>query len=310
MKYLKIIFISLLVLLIICFITGYIMYSKANTEVLAMDSSAYKNISGSFVKLSDGITHYELAGPDTGKVIVLVHGFSVPYYIWDSNFSFLVHAGFRVLRYDMFGRGFSDRPEKIYEADLFRKQLADLLATLKIDSVYAIAGVSFGGAVITDFTINNPGIVKKIILIDPIYPGFPQPSNNENIVLYKMSLSPNDMVNGQLTDLKYPEKFPRWGDEYKVQMQYKGFKRALISTRFHYAPEGKVVANYKQMDSLHKPVLLIWGKEDNTVRFIFSDSLRAILHADFFPVNDAEHLPMMEKAQEVNDKIISFLSKN
>lgn len=309
MKYIKIIFISIFVLLIICVTAGYIMYSKANTEILSLDGAARKSVTGNFIQLSDGVTHYQLAGPDTGKVIVLVHGFSVPYYIWDSNFNALVNTGFRVLRYDMVGRGFSDRPEKLYEAPVFRKQLTELLEVLKIDSLYAIAGVSFGGAVVTDFTINNPGIVKKIILIDPVYPGFPHRSDNENIVLYKMSLSPDDMVKGQLTDLKYPEKFPKWGDEYKVQMQYKGFKRALISTRFHYAPEGKVVANYKELDALHKPVLLIWGKEDNTVRFIFSDSLRAILHADFFPVADAEHLPMMEKAGLVNEKIISFLSE-
>jgi pimeloyl-ACP methyl ester carboxylesterase len=92
-------------------------------------------------------------------------------------------------------------------------------------------------------------------------------------------------------------------------MQYEGFKRALISTRFHYAPEGKVRSNYKELDSLRKPVLLIWGKEDNTVAFSFSDSLRAILHTDFFPVDDAKHLPMMEKASLVNGKIISFLKE-
>jgi pimeloyl-ACP methyl ester carboxylesterase len=90
-------------------------------------------------------------------------------------------------------------------------------------------------------------------------------------------------------------------------MQYKGFRGALVSTRFHYAPAGGVVANYKALDSLHKPVLLIWGKEDVTVPFKYSDSLQAILHTDFFPVADAAHLPQMEKAALVNEKIISFL---
>ncbi len=310
MKFLRIIFISLLFVLIIASAAAYILYAKANTEVLTLDAAARKNVSGKFIQLSDGVTHYELAGADTAKLIVLVHGFSVPYYIWDSNFSVLVHAGFRVLRYDIFGRGFSDRPDKIFEAALFRKQLSELFAALKIDSVYAIAGVSFGCPVATDFAINNPATVNKIILIDPVYPGLPGRTDNENIALYKMSLAPDDMVNGQLTDLKYPSQFPHWAEEYKIQMQYKGFKRSLLSTRFHYAPEDKVIKNYKQLDALYKPVLLIWGKEDETVPFKFNDSLRAILHTNFFPVDNARHLPMMEKATVVNEKIISFLRGN
>ena len=63
------------------------------------------------MRLSDGFTHYELGGPPTGHLVVLAAGFSVPYYIWDPTFSALTEAGVRVLRYDYYGRGFSDRPD-------------------------------------------------------------------------------------------------------------------------------------------------------------------------------------------------------
>src|SRR5260221_14733918 len=146
-----------------------------------------------------------------------------------------------------------------------------------------------------------------MIFVDPVFPGFGAPSNYESIARYKMALSPEDVVNGQLTDLKYPSQFPHWGDQYKVQMQYKGFRNALISTRFHYAGVDKIRYNYKALDSLHKSVLLIWGKEDNTVPFRYSDSLRQILHTEYLPVDDAAHLPQMEKAALVNEKILWFL---
>ncbi len=86
--------------------------------------------SGSFVALSDGCTHYELGGPQDGRPVALVHGFSVPYFIWDPTFRFLADSGFRVLRYDLFGRGFSDRPHLRYDIDLFCKQLRELLDIL------------------------------------------------------------------------------------------------------------------------------------------------------------------------------------
>jgi pimeloyl-ACP methyl ester carboxylesterase len=310
MKSLKIILISLAVVVVIAFaING--LFLIADTELYTLDEAARKNVSGSFVQLTDGITHYELAGPDTGKVVVLVHGFSVPYYIWDSTFVKLVDEGYRVLRYDEYGRGFSDRPDKVYEASLLRQQLEELLTALNIQSVHAIAGLSFGGPVVTDFTIHHPSQVDKVILVDPFYPlesATPTKSSYpESFMRFMMALSPEDVVKGQLTDLKYPERFPQWTEQYKVQMQYKGFRHALISTRLHYATPEKMRANYKELNELHKPILLIWGKEDNTTPFSSSDELRKILQTEFMLVDDAAHLPHMEKASEVNSRIMQFL---
>ena len=310
MKSLKIILISAAVVVVIVFaING--LFLIADTERYTLDEAAREDVSGSFVQLTDGITHYELAGSDTGKVVVLVHGFSVPYYIWDSTFVKLVDEGYRVLRYDEYGRGFSDRPDKVYEASLLRQQLEELLTALNIQSVHAIAGLSFGGPVVTDFAIHHPNQVDKVILVDPFFPlesAEPtKPSYPESFMRFMMALSPEDMVNGQLTDLKYPERFPQWADQYKVQMQYKGFRHALISTRLHYATPEKMRANYKELDEQHKPILLIWGKEDNTTPFSSSDELRKIVQTEFMPVDDAAHLPHMEKASGVNARIIEFL---
>jgi pimeloyl-ACP methyl ester carboxylesterase len=311
MRNLRIIFLSLLTLLGITAIVGYIMYRNANTEIYDLDDAARKTASGSFVKLSDGYTHYELAGPDTGKVVVLVHGFSVPYYIWDSTTAYLTKAGFRVLRYDEYGRGYSDRPETEYTATFLRRQITELLNALKIQRVHGMAGLSFGGPVVADFVANSPAMVAKVIFVDPLYPdtGPADQPYPEFFVRYMMALHPEKMVSGQLTDLKYPERFPSWGDQYKVQMQYRGLRRALVSTRFHYASAETIRENFHTLDSLHKPVLLIWGKEDNTVPFRFADSLRKAVKTEYLPVDDAAHLPHMEKAQMVNERIIAFLKE-
>jgi pimeloyl-ACP methyl ester carboxylesterase len=54
-------------------------------------------------------------------------------------------------------------------------------------------------------------------------------------------------------------------------------------------------------------VLLIWGKEDQTVPFQFSDSLRKMVPVEFFPVEEARHLPNLEKPGLVGKSIVSFL---
>ena len=272
-----------------------------------MNASARKNTSGQFIELSGGITHYESGGVDTGKVIILVHGFSVPYYIWDGTYDSLVKAGFHVIRYDEFGRGFSDRPNVIYDATFYRTQLHDLVTSLKLQTPVSLAGVSFGGAVVSDFATHYPKLIDKIILVDPVY-AYGKIDVGEIIANYKMAIDHEKQATGQLDDFKYPEQFPGWADKYKVQMQYKGFRHALISTRNNYSADS-IISNYQVLGGLQKKILLIWGKEDKTVSFQYSDSLRKIVPVEFFPVDDARHLPYLEKPALVNQKIISFLKE-
>lgn len=55
-------------------------------------------------------THYILEGPPTGKLVVCVPGLGGPHWYFDELVPFLIQAGFRVLRYDLVGRGHSARP--------------------------------------------------------------------------------------------------------------------------------------------------------------------------------------------------------
>jgi pimeloyl-ACP methyl ester carboxylesterase len=306
MKIIKRILLILFVIIILVGIYSWIKFLIYNQETKTMNASA-RNTTGQFIELTAGITHYESGGVDTGKAIILVHGFSVPYYIWDGTYDSLVKAGFYVIRYDEFGRGFSDRPDVVYDPVLYRTQLHDLITSLKLKTPVSLAGVSFGGAVVADFATHLPQLIDKIILIDPVY-AFGKIDAPEIVANYKMAIDHEKQAKGQLDDFKYPEQFPQWVDKYKVQMQYKGFRHALISTRNNY-PTDSIISNYHVLGSLQKQILLIWGKEDKTVAFQYSDSLRKIVPVDFFPVNDAGHLPYLEKPASVNQKIISFLKE-
>jgi pimeloyl-ACP methyl ester carboxylesterase len=305
MKKVKRILLSLLVIIVLTAVGFYVFFIVKNQEVKNMDASARMNVSGQFIKLTDGITHYQRAGIDTGKVIILVHGFSVPYYIWDGIYDSLVQQGFNVIRYDEFGRGFSDRPDVVYNPALYTRQLFDLIKALKLKGPVSVAGVSFGGAVVTHFAVQHPQLIDKIILIDPVY-AFRRKQEPEIIANYKMAVGHAKQAAEQLEDFKYPERFTGWVEKYKVQMQYRGFRHALISTIKNYRAD-TIIANYHLLNALHKKILLIWGREDNTVAFKYSDSLRQIVNTDFFAVDDAGHLPYLEQPLLVNQKIISFL---
>src|SRR5512138_1528004 len=137
-------------------------------ETRELNELTRKEASGSFVQLSDGFTHYELSNPDAEPTVVLAHGFSVPCFVYDPTFEFLTQAGFRVLRYDLFGRGFSDRPNTRYNIDLFVRQLADLLDALRFTRPVSLVGLSTGGPITAVFTARFPSRVNKLVLIDPV----------------------------------------------------------------------------------------------------------------------------------------------
>ena len=300
----KILLISFAILALV--LVGLLAYFQLNNvEKSAMNEEARKGVAGKFIQLSNGITHYEESGADSIGTVVLVHGFSVPYYIWDGTYDSLVAAGFHVVRYDAFGRGYSARPDVDYTPEFYRKQLYELIQQLNLKTPIHLAGLSFGGAITGDFVSHYPNLVNKVILVDPVY-RFKNSKTPILFINYFMALKHEAQATGQLEDVKYPEKFPDWVDRYKVQMQFEGFRNALASTIVNYSGDS-IIANYKKLDSFHKDVLLIWGKEDITTPFAQSDSLNSILHTQFFPVENARHLPHLEYPSLVNSRIILFL---
>ena len=286
-----------------------LLYFVRRLEYAELDESARESATGQFIDLSDGSTHFQLAGPDSGQVVVLVHGFSVPFYIWDGTFEMLSENGFHVLRYDMYGRGYSDRPETVYDRSLYERQLLDILEALDMDTPVSMAGISMGGAVAVDFAVRHPDKVRKLVLLAPLYDSREPPPVPELVTIYLMrTMYAQKLRDNQMTDFYRPELFPDWADRYRVQMKYKGFQHALVSTIHHYLPADHR-ENYRRLGEMGKPVLLIWGREDQTLPYAGSEVVRGLLQAEFMPVAEAGHLPHLERAKEVNARIIEFLAR-
>src|SRR5262245_39635836 len=103
------------------------------------------------------------------------------------------------------------------------------------------------------------------------------------------------MAEGQLDDFVHPEQHPDWADRYRVQMRYKGFRRAILLT-IQGSGRRDDAALYAALGKTGKPVLLIWGEKDKTVPFTRSkDVKRAVPQAELVGVPEAGHLPHIER---------------
>ena len=283
------------------------------SETKELNEATRSKAPGSFVGLSDGYTHYELGGPQGGQPVVLVHGFSVPYFIWDPTFAFLTASGFRVLRYDLFGRGFSDRPNLRYDIDLFCKQLRELLDTLGLDHVNLI-GLSMGGPISATFTVHYPERVRKLVLVDPAgaspvtfsrvlkaatTPGFGE--------LALGLFGSRGLSRGVKSDFYDPAHVKAFVQRYMLQMEFKGFMRALLST-MRSGMLGDFMEAYRKVGKQGTPTLLFWGRDDKTVPFKHSENIcNAIPQTEFHAFDRCGHIPHYEKPDEASPLLLEFL---
>lgn len=120
---------------------------------------------GRFAKLSQGVTHYQWLGEARGPVIVCIHGLTTPSPVWYGIAEYLSKLGYRVLVYDLYGRGFSDAPRGAQTGDFFVKQLEDLLEHQGLTDEVTLMGYSMGGSIATHFTAANPNRVTRLILL-------------------------------------------------------------------------------------------------------------------------------------------------
>jgi pimeloyl-ACP methyl ester carboxylesterase len=293
-----------------------IAFRVMDPEKRTLNARARAQAPGSFVRLSNGTTHYELAGPDTGRVVVLAAAFSVPAWISDSLFQGLADSGFRVLRFDYFGRGWSDRLDTVYDQDLFVNQLAELLDSLRIPSPIDLAGVSFGAAIATSVVEKYPGRIHALIYVDPVFNYGRKLRKEERTKLawdyYMVFRGGTDaMARSQLDDFYHPERHPDWVDRYRVQQQFKGTREALRRTRvaIETAPhQGELL---RKLGQDPRPVLVVWGRQDTGAPFSESTSLlQTFPHATLVAVDSAGHLPHLDQPQIVIPAVVRFLRRS
>jgi 3-oxoadipate enol-lactonase len=122
-------------------------------------------LASGFVEIESGRAYYESAG--AGPAVVLIHAGVAHSGMWDEQFNtFSEH--FRTIRYDLRGFGKTESPSGAFS---FRQDLRDLLKALGVDRA-AVVGLSMGGQIAVDFTLEHPEMVSVLIPVAAGLSGF------------------------------------------------------------------------------------------------------------------------------------------
>lgn len=278
-----------------------------------LDDEARKYAPGSFAHLSHGQTHYQWHGPEYGQPLVLVHGFSTPSFVWRGILPPLIDAGFRVLTYDLFGRGWSDRPYAAYSLDFYRRQLHELIESQSLTGRFDLAGYSMGGLIATDYAGTYCEKVRKLFLIAPAglkasLGGVP---TLLKIPVIGSWMAENVWSKRLLADMAKPENqgkaLPDLLERYHEQMSYPGYMRALRSTILQ-TPLLDGLEPYRKLSLSPVPIGAIWGRRDTVTPPAGAEKLKSLFpQADISFCDEAYHAITYSHPEAVASHIVRYL---
>ncbi|MBD3198225.1 MAG: alpha/beta fold hydrolase [Candidatus Lokiarchaeota archaeon] len=123
-----------------------------------------------FVKINDITLHTIFAGTDSGKPLILLHGFPDFWYGWNNIIKGLKDDFFLIVP-DLRGYNLSDKPEgvKNYTLDVLVDDVKHLCETLGINNVN-LAGHDWGGIIAWAFGEKYPNLLNKLIILNAPHP--------------------------------------------------------------------------------------------------------------------------------------------
>ena len=308
-KILKII-LSLIVLLIVAVI---IMFSHRDIPLDDLKIK-YANSNSSFVAVNGMDIHFRDEGVQTDTIpIVLIHGTGASLHTFNA-WSDSLKKLHRVIRMDLPAYGLTGPfPDGNYTIAHYTALLKDFLTALNIKQC-VLVGNSLGGEIAWNFTLEQPGMVTKLILIDAA--GYPIASKSVPIAF---SLAKIPIINKLLTFIT-----PRFLVRASVENVYfdsskvtdlvveRYFNLTLRSgNRKAFVDRLKIpkdTSTHKNIKNIQQPTLILWGAEDLLIpvenAYKFQEDLP---NNTLVILENTGHTPMEESPLESLAPVISFL---
>ncbi len=236
-----------------------------------MDGAVRNQAPGEFYALTDGTTHVHIRGPVRGPLIICVHGLTTSEYVWDALADGLIESGFRVLTYDLFGRGYSDRPKNAQDEAFFLRQLEEVLASIGDPESFILMGYSMGASISVAFAAKHPNRVEKLVLVAPA--GLSDTVNKQDKFLRDTPLVGDWVTNvlgGSLRKKRYamlakkhPERAEFIGKQL-AESDYRGFLPAVLSSARHMLKDNQS-DKHRILENERVPTFAIWGEDDSVI---------------------------------------------
>ncbi|CDO59383.1 Beta-ketoadipate enol-lactone hydrolase [Candidatus Phaeomarinobacter ectocarpi] len=289
-----------------------IAYALADRET--MTAEEFRTGSGyETVALATGVTAYKDMGPKDATPLVIVHGATLGSVAYEAYYQPFLNAGYRVISYDQYGRGFSDRPDADLSIDFMREQLLGLLDYLQIERT-SLYGVSFGGAVIARFAAAHPdrvtGLGFQVPLIEAPRSGLLQVASLPVVkpLIGRLLMVPAIIDRGESFGVETEEQ-RRVVNHFKTQFEVEGTQRMLMSMLTGDAMSSRL-ADHVTIAAADIPTQFVYATDDPE---ILPETVEAAI--DNYEAADVHtytggHFFSATKQDELAAKLAAFFKAN
>ncbi len=227
---------------------------------------------GEFVDLPSGRTHFRWIGPVRGPVAVCIHGLSTPSPVWEDFAEVLAETGYRVLVYDIFGRGYSAAVPGRQDEKLLCGQLSELLHDQGLDQDLTIIGYSMGGSIATAFAAAQIERMKRLILLAPS--GI-EMRDRDGYREWRLKPLIGGWIHRVIEPWRMAAYVPR--DPYLAKLVRKDVKRRGYFPSILSSRRGMLAVNqeleHRLLGREGVPVVAIWGLKDPVIPASAKDTL-------------------------------------
>jgi len=214
--------------------------------------------------------YYEEAGE--GVTIVFVHDGLLHSVTWDYQFSFFADK-YHVVRYDRRGYGKSTDPDKQYSSI---EDLNEVFKQLKIEQAHLI-GMSAGGGLCIDFTLQYPEKVRSLVLVGAVVSGF---SYTQHFLTRGGHFQPGDYSSYEALAKYYFTIDPYTMYEKNTAAREKGLKIINEFQRNLYREKNRLNTGRNpqaihSLDKINVATLIIVGEYDIPDCFVHAGAMKA-----------------------------------
>jgi len=123
------------------------------------------------VETNDATLHVVEAGPEDGKLLVLLHGFPEFWYGWHEAIAPLTNAGYRVVVPDQRGYNCSEKPPAVsdYRIDELARDVVGLIDAYDRETA-AVAGHDWGAAVAWWLALHHEARLSELVAVNVPHP--------------------------------------------------------------------------------------------------------------------------------------------
>lgn len=310
-KFLKIIFISVtLLMILVCLFFGY------RDRPLDELKARYAGSPSVFIKVDGMDVHYRDEGDRQDTLpLVLLHGTASSLHTFDAWATDLKKVK-RIVRMDMPGFGLTGPfPDRHYRINDYVDFLAHFLVAKGINKCI-LAGNSLGGEIAFQFTLTYPERVERLILIDAA--GYPINSKSVPIVFtfaripvlnkFMTFVTPRFIVKGSLENVYAdPSKVTASLIDRYFELSLRAGNRQAFIDRIN---SGYDTGSLVQIKNIQQPTLLIWGEQDLLIPISNAYRFHHDLPNDTLVIiKNTGHVPMEESPTESMEAVMAFLKK-